>query len=483
MFKCRFKSVLTGAIFLFLLNWNCTKIDTTQLGQGLIPVVDNINTFDTTIDVIAINYDSVTTECDSIPSSDLHALGVINNDPLFGNSSANIYVEFKPAAYPVSIPDTLKYDSAFIVLHYSHSYGDSMQPQKVQLYQLTFPFKLDSTYTTCDLLDYENSGLLGETIYTPKDLDDSIHLAVENTANEIRIRVDDNFIKALLSDTDALKTDSAFKEHLKGFAIIADKAFGGNALSYFDLTNVDSRLSMYFASTTAVLDTVIYDFAFTSLSGHANSIIRERGTSEITSHVTQPAQGDDFIYLQTSPGSYATLTIPGLSLLSNRVINHAELIAEQVYAPNTVDNFLTAPQLLYLDTKDTLTNGNYIPIPCDFTYISGQPNFTTFGGIGGIRKSATDGSGNSISKYVFNISRYVQTIVTKGSNNAVLRLRTPYNIYNPVDYVDRCNQRVARFNFAVNNIAEGRVKLYGTQQPNQPTAPQRMRLHIVYSLL
>ena len=477
MFKYRFKSVLTGALFLFLLNWNCTKIDTTQLGQGLIPVVDNINTFETTIDVIAVNYDSVATECDSIPSTDLHALGIINNDPLFGNTSANIYVEFKPASYPVSIPDTLKYDSAFIVLHYSHSYGDSLQPQKVQLYQLTFPFNLDSTYTTCNLLDYESSGLLGETIYTPKDLDDSIHLANENTANEIRIRVNDNFINALLADPMKLATDSAFKTLLKGFAIVADKSFGGNALSYFDLTNVDSRLSMYFASTTSNKDTVIYDFAFTALSGHANSIIRERGASEITSHVTQPAQGDDFIYLQTSPGSYATLTIPGLSLLSNRVIHRAELIAEQDYSPAAVDNYLTAPQILYLDTKDTLTNGNYIPIPCDFTYLNSEPNFSNSDGIGGIRKSATDGSSGS--KYVFNISRYVQTIVTKGSNNAVLRIRAPYNIYNPVGYLDRCNQGVAAFNFAINNIAEGRVKLYGTQ----PAESKRMRLHIVYSLL
>ena len=110
--------------------------------------------------------------------------------------------------------------------------------KRFSLYQLTNRFNLDSTYTTCDLLDYESSGLLGETIYTPKDLDDSIHLPLENAANEIRIRVDDNFISGLLNDSVALASDSAFKERLKGFAIIADKSFGGNALSYFDLTDV-----------------------------------------------------------------------------------------------------------------------------------------------------------------------------------------------------------------------------------------------------
>ena len=253
----QFKTGLSGVLFLLFLSWSCTKIDSTELGQGLIPVVDNIHTFDTTIDVIAVNFDSVISECDSLRSTDLHTLGVIGNDPYFGKTDANIYVEFKPASYPFSIPDTLRFDSAYLVLHYSHSYGDSTQPQRVQVYQLSNPFNLDSTYTTCNLLDYESSGLLGERIYTPKDLDDSIHLATENVANELRIPIDKAFIQSLLSDTSARKTDSAFKSKFKGFAIVADQAFGGNALSYFDLTNADSRLSMYFSSTTSVMDTEI----------------------------------------------------------------------------------------------------------------------------------------------------------------------------------------------------------------------------------
>ncbi len=91
MFKCQFKSALPVVLFLFFLSWSCTKIDTTELGQGLIPVVDNINTFDTTIDVIVNNFDSVSSECDSVIASDLHALGVIDNDPYFGKTYANIY--------------------------------------------------------------------------------------------------------------------------------------------------------------------------------------------------------------------------------------------------------------------------------------------------------------------------------------------------------------------------------------------------------
>lgn len=476
MFRCQFKIALPGILFLFFLNWSCTKIDTTELGQGLIPVVDNINTFDTTIDVIVNNFDTVSSECDSMPSTDMHALGIIDNDPYFGKTSANIYVEFKPQSFPNIISDSLNLDSAFLVLHYSHTYGDTTLPQKVQVYRLTNPFILDSTYTTCSILPYDNFNLLGEKTYKPQDLNDSIHSVREDATNQLRIPIDTAFVRGLL-DTSRLKSDSAFKEYLKGFAIVADKAFGGNALSYFDITDISSRLSIYATSTKAgANDTLVYDFPFTQFSGQANSITRDRGSSEITNNVSHPAQGNQFVYIQTSPGSYAELKIQGLTGLSNRVIHRAELIAEQVFSTSSIDNYFATPQVLYLDTKDTSTNGRYIPIPCDFTFLSQQPNFSVFGGVS---KPAVDFQGNPISKYTFNISRYVQSIVTKGSNNAVLRLRAPYNIVNPTSYIDRCNQAISSFNFTINNIAEGRVKLYGTDNTN----PQRMRLHIVYSIL
>ncbi len=477
MLKRQFKAILPGLLFLFFFNWSCTKIDTTELGQGLIPIVDNINTFDTTIDVIGNNFDSVSLECDSILSTDSHALGIISNDQYFGKTSANIYAEFKPLTFPYKIPDTVKIDSVVLVLHYSHTYGDTTIPQKVQVYGLISPFNLDSVYKTCNLLQFDNSDLFGEKTYLPSDLNDSIHAPREDATNQLRIPINISFATAFQAgDSNALKSDSAFKLYSKGFAIVGDQAFGGNALNYFDITNASSRLSIYAHSTNpGTKDTLVYDFPFTQRSGQANSVVRERGSSEITDNVSHPAGGDNFVYIQTSPGSYAQLTIPGITALSNRVIHRAELIAEQVYSTNSFDNYFTPPQLLYLDAKDTSTNGTYIPIPCDFTYVNQQPNFSYFGGL---PKPGVDFQGNSITKYVFNISRYVQSIVTRHSNNAVLRLRAPYNISNPKSYIDRCNQVVSSFNFTINNIAEGRVKLNGSS-----TSPKKMRLHIVYSIL
>jgi len=43
-----------------------------------------------------------------------------------------------------------------------------------------------------------------------------------------------------------------------------------------------------------------------------------------------PINQDSIVFVQTSPGSYVRVRIPGLAGLSNRIIHKAELIAEQV---------------------------------------------------------------------------------------------------------------------------------------------------------
>ena len=478
MFIRQFKTALSALLFLFFC-WSCTKIDTTTLGENLIPGVDNIHTFDTTLNVIATNFDS--TFCDSVYRSDLHVLGIIPNDPYFGKTVANIYLELKPQSFPFTFPssdkDSLLLDSAVLVLQYSHTYGDSTLAQKAQVYGVTETFSPDSNYTTCKIFDYDNSQLLGEQTYIPARLTDSIHAFREDANNQLRIKLSNSFAQKFITDSGIIfKNDSTFKAYFKGFAIVADELSGGNGLNYFDLSSTNTRLSFYLRTSVAnVKDTSVVDFSLTTNSGEANSIIHERGTSEITNNLTHLPNGDSIIYIQTTPGSYAEIKIPGLSALSNRVIHRAAFIVDQVYSSAPSDAVLTTPDFLYLDTKDTSTNGTYIPIPCDFTTSSAQPDFSYFGGF---KKSVSVGNGHSISQYVFNISRYVQSIVTKKSNNAVLRLRSPYYIINKTSYTDRCNQFISPFIYPINNIAEGGVKLNGSN--NTPT---RMRLHIVYSTL
>ncbi|MEO5501735.1 MAG: DUF4270 family protein, partial [Ginsengibacter sp.] len=372
--------------------------------------------------------------------------------------------------------DSLFLDSAVLVLSYAGSYGDTTVLQKVNAFELSNKFKKDSSYSTCAVLNH-NLTQLGQQTFLPQNLNDSAHGFRENYANQLRIPISKTLIQDWLNTASTtFQSDSLFINKFHGFAIVPDETVGGQALNYFALSNPDTRLSIYIrTSKGAVKDTSVLKLTFNQYSNEANSILRTRGMSEITTHLSQPVNGDSLLYIQTSPGAYAELSIPGLSGLSNRVINRAELIVEQQYSSSSFDNYFVPPQMLYLDTKDTAIAGQYIPVPCDFSV---NELTTGFSYLGGHPTDVSDGSGHMVKQYIFNLSRYVQNIVTLNSNNAVFRLSAPYYIVNTNLFTDKCGQTVPTFSQPLNNIAVGRVKLNGSN--NTPT---RIRLRIIYSVL
>ena len=143
--------------------------------------------------------------------------------------------------------------------------------RKLQVYKLLDEFKIDTTYTTCNIFNYDNSFLLGEQAFIPARLADSVHAFREDASSQLRIRLSDSFAAGFITDSAAIfKTDTTFKNYFKGFAIIPDQVFGGNAINYFDLGNTDTRLSFYLRSSLAnVKDTTVINFSFTSLFGRS----------------------------------------------------------------------------------------------------------------------------------------------------------------------------------------------------------------------
>lgn len=465
----------TFVLLLAILFYQCTKIDTTTVGSGLIPGVDNIHTFDTTFQVIGNNFDGVN-ECDSIGYRDLLASGIITQDPRFGSAYGEMYFNFKPATFPVSLPthDTLSMvvDSVILVLKYNHSFGDTNMVQKLNVYELAQTLKSDSIYRTCEQMTHFND-LLGSATFTPVSLKDSIHAFGEDDASQLRIKLDTQLGIDFIEKYETLTSDSAFNLFFRGFAVIPDESTGGQALNYFDLTSTSSRLSIYVTSSRdTVRDTSVINLAMTSFSSQANYLKKERGTSEITQHLDNNPNGDDVLFIQAYPsGSYATLKIPGLNSFPNSVVHRAELVLQEEYDPGALD--FRAPQLLYLDIQDTA--GNYIGIPCDFSVTEVQAGFPN---LGGKPATITDDNGKQVVRYTFNISRYVQTILTKKMDNATIRLRAPFYIENFNAYVDRCSQVINPFSYPTNSSSDGGVKLFGTGLSSTSA-----KLHVVYSKL
>lgn len=479
MSKNQYNSAVTGILILLFFAIGCTKIDTTTLGENLIPPVDNIHTFDTTYNIIAVNYDS--THCDTIVPTTNQPIGLISNDPLFGKTTARVYVEMKPDYFPYSFPtadaNTIEIDSAVMVLQYSHSFGDTNQLQKINIYQLSDSFDITSNYTSCRVLGYDSSLLLGQASFYPSNLKDSVHAYNEEAANQLRIPVSTFFARKFIDDSAQIfRSDNDFKNYFKGFALVPDQSTGGQALNYFDFTT--SRLSLYIRyKEGGNADTTVVNMGVTSgFSALSNSIVHDYSSAEISNHLSRPANGDSLIFIQTSPGTYALLQIPALTGLSNRVINKAEIIVDQVYSANSLNDVFAPPQNLYVEAKDSsISPDEYIPIPCDFTANELQTNFQY---MGGQIIPTTNSSGQRIFEYHLNITRYLQSIVTQGRQNLTLKLSAPYFINNQSTYVDWCGQGIQPFTFLRNDVGDGRVMLNGTN--NTPT---HIRLHVVYSTL
>jgi hypothetical protein len=185
---------------------------------------------------------------------------------------------------------------------------------------------------------------------------------------------------------------------------------------------------------------------------------------------------DDKVYIATSPGSYATVKIPGLELLNNRVIHRAELVATPIDEPGTP---FQAPYYLFLDAYDSAAS---LPktIQNDFTYdaTTGQYNQALFGGF------------LDHGKYYFNISRYVQGIVTRKEKNYTLRLYAPYksaSVYIPggigasypkesVEKLDKDQKTNAVLIYLNPQIANGRTVLGGGTH-----STSKMMVRIIYS--
>jgi hypothetical protein len=478
-----FFAVSISIIFVFSA---CRKInESTDLGQGLIPPVDNINTFDTTITVLAYN-DTVRITDDSTryARSEPQWLGLINSDPFFGKTDARMFFELKPffsaPSFPFTRKDSVKIDSVVLVLDYLETYGDSTIPQTFNVYELDPSTKLepDSSYIVrIEPFTYSNILSLPGQLFYPRNLDDSVKAFKDTTKNQLRIRLDTTFGRRFFNydTTNAYKSDSSFKSHFKGFAVRSMTS--GNAVMAFALGTVNTKLAFYYNHPKVGgggRDTAVSYFFFTTSSGAANYVKRDYSGTPVEAAVGG-VNPDPFVYIQNTPGTYATIKIPALSTLSNRVVHRAELIMEQVYHP--LDTFFRVPELLFLDAYDTAID-NYRSIPFDFTFSgTGTPNYSTFGSY---PQSVSDGSGNKVSIWKFNISRYVQHVLTKSLPLYDLRLHAPYisrTVYGIPPAV------ITTPAFLVNpTIVKGRVRLAGNTGPGDLN-PRRLRLRIIYSKL
>ncbi|MBL0232777.1 MAG: DUF4270 family protein [Chitinophagaceae bacterium] len=467
----------------------CRKInDYTEVGGGLIPPIDNINTFDTTITVQTFN-DSFQFSGDSLYTlkSDEQFVGLINNDPLFGKTDARMFFELKNpyyGSYPLSRKDSVKIDSIVMVLTYVERYGDSTIPQQFKVYEITNPQMVADSYYLVrrEHFLYNPANVLNEQPVQALDLrkfDDSVKVFRDTSANQIRIRLDTNFARRLVNydTTNAYKNDTIFKTFFKGFALRSEGA--GNAVVGVNIGATTTRLAIYYRAPKTAgggIDTAVSYLYFTPNSSSANYIKRDYSGSAFQTVAGTGVQ-TPVAYIQKSPGTYVTVKVPALPTLSNRVVHRAELIVEQLY--DASDAKFPAPDRLYLDAPDPTLTSSYkfrtIPYSLDISTISGF-DFINFG-VNPI--ASKDVNGNDIKVWKFNLSRYIQHVVNGTEPVYDFRLYAPMTIRGTARY-QGSTLETSSFpaTYLNGNTTIGRVRVGGGNHPTQ-----RMRLRIIYSKL
>ncbi|MEO5984425.1 MAG: DUF4270 family protein, partial [Ferruginibacter sp.] len=485
----------------------CTKLDTTDLGADLLPAVDNVNTFASNIDILASQ--GIFNDTTKLSRLEEHVLGQITTDPEFGKTYANIYLQLKPDKFPFSIAaagDTLVgLDSVVLALSFKRAWGDTSILQEVAVKEIPVNTggAWDSVYKSKYLTYAPATG--ANVLYNNapsktiniKSLSNTVKFAnqKDSSVSQIRIRLSDEYAAKLYNQDTAAITrpgfagnafyrDSTFRALFKGLAVESVK---GEALMYINLGEANTRLEIHYRKKrNNVLDT-----AYTSLklslnqfgsilpSAVANKVVRDyAGTSFFP-----PAPGADAeIFLQTTPGTFADLTLPGLSAFrdTNRIIHRAQIRITQVPGPNMMaDKNFTAPDFLYLDLKDTTPANNYKPVYLDLNPTifynpdnvpseSFYPLEVQYGYFGGFLKQMNDPlTGKGIAYYDFNITRYVQQMVTRHSANYDMRVFAPYSFSYP-----QYSPRILTY---PNALAKGRVKVGGS------SGNYKMQLMIVWS--
>jgi hypothetical protein len=475
------KKFSTAFVFLtvsfFLVLFSCKRInEATELGGNLIPAVDNVSTFEIALNSITKN--ALTTDSSKVLYNDRVAFGDIN-DPEFGHVHANFCFNVSAPSYG-SYPflprkDTIHtIDSVVLSLRFAGAYGDTLASGTQTLSVYEIPYSGPGTSLRSDTVlykyndpssDFVGNTQIGSKTFTITSLDDSTPVVnpggTFKVANVVRVRLDNSLGTKLANmSTDAAvggySSDSLFHTQFNGLAI--KSANSGNALSYFDPSDTATKLIVYYRYSLNGKDTtgiVQYDHV---TNGQTNYVNVQPGGNWAASLNNSAA---DKIYIQSSPsGSYASIVIPALNSFGNKVIHRAEIIATKLPSPG--DNTFPPPFRLLLDRIRKNGDSAYLLEKDLLLGNDGSVGYVNFGG------TLND------NLYRFNITRYVQSIVTRHEPNDTLRLWAPLRAW---EYSSALHSYVG--NLPVNNlVANGRVVLGGGTYPDSTA---RLRLRIVYS--
>ncbi len=365
--------------------------------------------------------------------------GTINSDPTFGKTVGMVYLQLGlPSASASFSGPAPVLDSVVLSLRYAGYYGDSMGAQTYTIYRIVDTAFSDTSlkYYIHQQFDIDRSTPLGTATVTPKGLGDSVSIYGVKEPAQLRIKLNQAFGNTLLhQDSDgALANDSAFHRWLKGLALVPDSTTAGrNSLMYFELNNTYTGMTVFYKNSTT--DSLTVYFPFKAQTGvWSNYIQHNFEGSKVAVHLQDSANvSDSVIFLQDQSGLYADIHFPYLQDFPPALINKAELILTQVDDPGNAT--FQSPYELFLwqyenAEKDSL--GYVVDAGVSFSSIYGT-QFTNMNYFGGLAKMITNKEGKKVVQYRFNITRYLQHLLTPTASDKETNYGFRLGIMDPLE--------------------------------------------------
>ena len=400
-------------------------------------------------------------------------LGVIN-DGLFGFQKASIAMELdKPnTVYDDTLMTTFTVDSVVLFLKYNSIYGDTTVPQSFDVSTISNKINETQPYFSNSSL-FPGTGVIGSLsnyLYTPTT--NPVHTSRTDsvgTTGILRVRLNSSLGTSILSlGQNVLRDSSLFKNAFPGI-LIENATNSGKSMAEIDISSAYSSIAIFYKDKYAVAkDMRLYTSLLKNNSGsittRVNGINLFSNTlpSGIQNVVNSGFISDSINYILGQGGTTVKLSLPTLTNLGRVAVNKAVISLTQI-AQNSQSEYIT-PYYLALLKRNSSGNLDVL---------------STGDGVGILDTTGTDGFGNRIARYNFNITKYVQAISVGNETNTDLYIAT-YRSGGTDGTINVLNSILSNGSVVNVGYAPYRVIVAGA---NYSDPRYKMKLNLTYTLI
>lgn len=375
--------------------------DHNSIGLGLNGELLGTNFSDTTtISAYSVLEDTINTT-----KLSANVLGSLH-DPVFGNSSADIYAQFDLSGTSTTFGTDATLDSAVLTLQISSYYGDTTSKVDIRAYQLSEDLNSSTRYYQTSTASHNSNALNYSLSGYSINPTSSIVIDTGTYSPHLRIRLSQEFGQYLLDNQSQMSSSTVFKNFFKGLCISA-VAHTGNT-GYMLISSMTSSLTgitLYYH--TARKASAKYTFPcksscarFTHFEHDYNASTNSDFNQEIL--MGQTNIGASKLFVQATGGVKTKIKFPYLKdafkSVNNRVvINRAELVITNV-----------EPDEVYLIQPTTLALQGIKESTGQIAYIPDDEYYTSSDYYGGTYNSTTK-------EFRFRITEYVQQQILQTS--------------------------------------------------------------------